>query len=250
MLKIKNLKVEVEGKVLLDGFNLNIEKGQIHALMGPNGAGKSTLSKVLSGHPKYKVIEGEIYYLGKNLLDLSPDERSLEGVFVSFQYPLEVSGISNFEFLHASYNAQMKAKQSKVLSKEEFEILLYTHIERLGIKKEFVKRSINEGFSGGEKKKNEILQMALFSPKLSVLDEIDSGLDVDALKVITEEIKSLKTRENGYILITHYERLLNYIVPDYVHVLIKGKIVKTGKIELAKEIEKRGYDWITEEKDV
>ena len=249
MLSIKNLKVEVEDKALLNGFNLEVKKGEIHAIMGPNGAGKSTLSKVISGHPNYKVIEGEIFYKGKDLLKLSPDERALLGIFVSFQYPIEISGISNFDFLYSSYNLINKAKGNAELSKKDFEVLLNEKLSLLDMKQEFTSRNINEGFSGGEKKKNEILQMALFSPELAILDEIDSGLDVDALRVITDKVKSLKTKDNSFILITHYQRLLNYIVPDFVHVLIGGGIIKTGGAKLAKEIEERGYDWMTEEID-
>ena len=248
MLKIIDLKVAIDDKILLDGFNLHIKKGEIHAIMGPNGAGKSTLSKVISGHSKYKVLEGDILYYGNSLLDLSPDERALKGIFVSFQYPIEISGISNFEFLYACYIARQKKRGQQPIDKKDFDILLKSKLDLLDIKREFVKRSINEGFSGGEKKKNEILQMALFSPQLAVLDEIDSGLDVDALKIITNKIKALKTEDNSYILITHYERLLNYISPDYVHILCDGKVIKTGGADLASEIERRGYDWLIEEK--
>lgn len=242
MLKIKNLKVEIDGKILLEGFNLHVKEGEVHAIMGPNGAGKSTLSKVISGHPKYKVSEGEISFFGKDLLELSPVDRALLGIFVSFQYPVEIDGVSNFEFLFTSLNSRRKSENKAEVSKADFEKILDEKMSLLEMKKEFVFRNVNEGFSGGEKKKNEILQMALFSPKLSILDEIDSGVDVDALKVITDKIRSLKTEKNSYILITHYDRLLNYIKPDFVHILFNGKVVKTGTSQLAQEVEKYGYD--------
>lgn len=244
MLNITNLKVEVEGKVLLSEFNLQVKEGEIHAIMGPNGAGKSTLSKVLSGHPKYKVTEGQIFFEGNNLLEMSAEKRSLMGLFVSFQYPLEIAGISNFEFLHTCYNARKKVLGDKEVNKESFQELLSSKMAFLQMKKEFTERNINEGFSGGEKKKNEVLQMSLFSPKLSILDEIDSGVDIDALKIISENINSLKTGKNCYVLITHYQRLLNYIVPDFIHILMDGRLVKTGGKELAEDIEKYGYEFV------
>ena len=246
MLNIRDLEVEIDSKTLIREFHLNVRRGETHVIMGPNGAGKSTLSKVISGHPKYKVVKGEIFYKKKNLLTQLPEERALNGVFVSFQYPIEISGISNFEFLHTSYNEMQKANDKKTIGKEEFKKnLLFEKMDFLGMKKElFIKRNINEGFSGGEKKKNEILQMALFSPELCVLDEVDSGLDIDALKLITKKIKSLRTKDNSFILITHYQRLLNYITPDFVHILVDGKLMKTGEAGLAKEIEKKGYDWL------
>ena len=249
MLKIKNLKVEIDGKTVLSGFNLHVKEGEIHAIMGPNGAGKSTLSKVISGHPKYIVSEGEITYFGRDLLSLSPVDRALLGIFVSFQYPVEISGVSNLEFLFSSCNARRRHEKQKELSRKEFLVLLHEKMDLLSMKNEFVQRNVNEGFSGGEKKKNEILQMALFSPKLSVLDEIDSGVDVDSLKVLTDKMKALKTSENSYVLITHYQRLLNHICPDYVHVLYNGKVIKTGGPELAKEIEAQGYDHILEDSE-
>jgi Fe-S cluster assembly ATP-binding protein len=242
MLGIKNLKVEIEGKTLLKNFNLKIKKGEVHALMGPNGAGKSSLSKVLAGHPKYQIVEGEISYNGIIISDMPPEQRSLMGLFVSFQYPVEISGISNFDFLFTSFNIRKKAKEEEPIDKEAFEKLLEEKLQLLQMKREFITRGINEGFSGGEKKKNEILQMALFSPELAVLDEIDSGVDIDSLKVISENLNNLKTKKNSFLIITHYERLLSYVPVDYVHILKEGQLVRTGGAELAKEIEKKGYE--------
>lgn len=242
MLKIENLSVKVDNKVLLKGFNLEVKKGEIHVIMGPNGAGKSTLAKVLAGLPSYEVIEGSIFYNGEDLLKLLPEERSRKKMFVSFQYPIEINGISNFEFLHSSYNKQQKANNRETLNKKAFEALLDQKMELLGIREEFKKRSINESFSGGEKKKNEILQMVLFNPNIAILDEIDSGLDVDAIKKISEVLLSLKTKENSLIFITHYMQLLNYITPDFVHILSGGRLIKTGTFDIAKEIEAKGFE--------
>jgi Fe-S cluster assembly ATP-binding protein len=242
MLEIKNLKVEIKGKILLKNFNLAVKEGEVHAIMGPNGAGKSSLSKVLAGHPKYQVVEGEIWYKGESLLDLPPEKRALSGLFVSFQYPIEISGLTNFEFLFTSFNLRKKVLKEEPISKAAFEKLLEEKLNLLQMRGEFIRRGVNEGFSGGEKKKNEILQMALFSPDLAVLDEIDSGMDIDGLKVISENINSLKTKKNSFLIITHYQRLLSYVKADYVHILKEGKLVKTGGPELAKEIEKKGYE--------
>lgn len=235
MLNIKNLQVKINEKTLIEDLNLKVNPGEIHAVMGPNGAGKSTLSNVIAGYPDYTTY-GEIFYNNKDLFKLSIEERALEKIFVSFQHPIEIGGISNFDFLYACYKAREE------ISKTDFEILLNKKLQQLEISKDFVHRNLNEGFSGGEKKKNEILQMALFMPKLSILDEIDSGLDVDALKVLTKNILNIKSPDTSIILITHYTRLLNYIKPDFVHILKNGKIIKTGNYNLALEIENKGYD--------
>ncbi len=241
MLKIKNLSVKVGDKVLLKDFNLHVKKGEVHVIMGPNGAGKSTLAKVIAGFPGYEVIAGSIFYNGEDLLALTPEERARKKLFVSFQYPLEISGITNFDFLFTAYNKQQKANNKEALNKKAFEILLDEKMKELEIRKEFKKRSINDGFSGGEKKKNEILQMALFNPALSILDEIDSGLDVDALKKITEILLKLRAKDNSYVFITHYPSLLDYINVDFVHILSSGKLIKTGDLALAEEIGKKGF---------
>ncbi len=244
LLEVKDLYVSIDGKVILKGLNLQIKKGEVHAIMGPNGSGKSTLAKVLAGHPSYEVTKGEILYEGKNLLDLEPDERAREGVFMAFQYPVEVPGVSNSQFLRLAYNEKMKHTGGEELDPLEFNDLLKEKAKIVDMDQEFFKRSVNQGFSGGEKKRNEILQMAVLQPKLAVLDETDSGLDIDALRIVAEGVNVLKSEENAIILVTHYQRLLNYIIPDYVHVLSDGKIVKEGGKELALELEERGYDWV------
>ncbi len=244
LLEIKDLYVAIDGKNILKGLNLTIGKGEVHAIMGPNGSGKSTLAKVLAGHPAYEVVKGEILYEGKNLLDLEPDERAREGIFMAFQYPVEVPGVSNSQFLRLAYNEKMKHIGEEELDPLEFNDLLKEKAKIVEMDPSFFKRSVNEGFSGGEKKRNEILQMAVLEPKLALLDETDSGLDIDALRIVAEGVNQLKSKENGIVLVTHYQRLLNYIVPDFVHVLADGRIVKEGGKELALELEEKGYDWV------
>jgi len=244
LLEVKDLHAGIDGKEILKGLNLQVNKGEVHAIMGPNGSGKSTLSKVLAGHPTYEVISGEVLYEGKNLLDLEPHERAREGVFMAFQYPIEVPGVSNAQFLRLAYNEKMKHTGQEELDPLEFNDYLKEKAKVVEMSSEFFKRSVNEGFSGGEKKRNEILQMAVLEPKLAVLDETDSGLDIDALRIVAEGVNKLRSSENAVILVTHYQRLLNYIVPDFVHVLAGGKIVKEGGKELALELEEKGYDWV------
>lgn len=250
MLEIKNLHVETDGKVILKGLTLKVGQGEVHALMGPNGAGKSTLAKVLAGHPMYTITEGSIELNGQDLTELDPEERMHLGLFLSFQYPVEIPGVSNHSFLFESYNAQKKAQGEKPVSKEEFDQLIQTHLKALEMSDEFLKRSINEGFSGGEKKRNEILQMNLFNPKLAILDETDSGLDIDSMKVVAKGINDHINDENAVLLITHYQRLLDYVKPGIIHVIIDGAIVHTGGPELALELEEKGYDWLMEKASV
>ena len=244
LLEIKDLHAAIDGKDILKGLNLQIKSGEVHAIMGPNGSGKSTLAKVLAGHPSYEVTKGEVLYEGKNLLELEPDERAREGVFLAFQYPVEVPGVSNSQFLRLAYNQKMKHLGLEELDPLEFNDYLTEKAKVVEMDKSFFKRSVNEGFSGGEKKRNEILQMAVLEPKLAVLDETDSGLDIDALRIVAEGVNKLRNSENAIILVTHYQRLLNYIVPDFVHVLANGKVVKEGGKELALELEEKGYDWV------
>ena len=244
LLEIKDLHAGIEGREILKGLNLTVNAGEVHAIMGPNGSGKSTLSKVLAGHPTYEVLSGEVIYEGKNLLELEPDERAREGVFLAFQYPVEVPGVSNSQFLRLAYNEKMKHHGLEELDPLEFNDLLKERAKIVEMDSSFFKRSVNEGFSGGEKKRNEILQMAVLQPKLAILDETDSGLDIDALRIVAEGVNKLRSAENGIILVTHYQRLLNYIEPDFVHVLADGKIVKQGGKELALELEEKGYDWV------
>ncbi len=244
LLEVKDLYVAVEGTNILKGLNLQIKRGEVHAIMGPNGSGKSTLAKVLAGHPSYEVTKGEIIYAGKNLLELDPDERAKEGVFMAFQYPVEVPGVSNSQFLRLAYNEKMKHIGGEELDPLEFNDLLKEKAKIVEMDAKFFKRSVNVGFSGGEKKRNEILQMAVLEPKLALLDETDSGLDIDALRVVANGVNQLKSEENGIVLVTHYQRLLDYIIPDFVHVLAGGKIVKEGGKELALELEAKGYDWV------
>ncbi len=246
MLEIRDLHATVEGKEILRGINLTINKGEIHAIMGPNGSGKSTLAKILAGHPAYEVTRGEVLFEGRNLLELAPDERAREGVFLAFQYPVEVPGVSNAQFLRLAYNEKRKHLGEEELDPLEFKDLLTERAKVVEMDAGLMSRSVNEGFSGGEKKRNEILQMAVLEPKLAVLDETDSGLDIDALRIVSEGVNKLRTPENAVVLVTHYQRLLNYIVPDHVHVLYRGRIVRTGGKELALELEEKGYDWIKE----
>jgi Fe-S cluster assembly ATP-binding protein len=243
MLEIKNLYAGIDGKTILKGINLTVNKGEIHAIMGPNGSGKSTLAKVLAGHPQYEVTSGEVLYKGRNLLEMPPDERAREGVFMAFQYPIEVPGVSNAQFLRLAYNEKRKHLGEEELDPLEFKDLLKERAKVVEMDASFMTRSVNEGFSGGEKKRNEILQMAVLEPKLAVLDETDSGLDIDALRIVANGVNQLFTPENAIIVVTHYQRLLNYIVPHFVHVLADGRIAREGGKELALELEAKGYDW-------
>ena len=246
MLEIRDLHATVEGKEILRGINLRVNKGEVHAIMGPNGSGKSTLAKILAGHPAYEVTKGEVLFEGRNLLELEPDERAREGVFLAFQYPVEVPGVSNAQFLRLAYNEKRKHHGEEELDPLEFKDLLTERAKIVEMDAGLMSRSVNEGFSGGEKKRNEILQMAVLEPKLAVLDETDSGLDIDALRIVADGVNRLRTPDNAVVLVTHYQRLLNYIVPDYVHVLYRGRIVRSGGKELALELEEKGYDWIKE----
>ena len=246
MLVIKNLHARVEGKEILKGVDLTIRDGEIHALMGTNGAGKSTLSNVIVGHPKYEVTEGSITFNGQDLLAMTPEERSHAGIFLSFQLPVEIAGVSMTNFMRAAVNARREALKQEPLKSTEFLKLMRDTQKLVDIDKKLVSRSVNEGFSGGEKKRNEIFQMAMLQPTFCILDETDSGLDVDALRVVAEGFNKLRTPQTSAIVITHYQRLLDYIRPDFVHVLLDGKIVKTAGPELAKEIEDKGFDWIKE----
>jgi Fe-S cluster assembly ATP-binding protein len=244
VLEIRNLHAAIDGKEILKGLTLTIRAGEIHAIMGPNGSGKSTLAKVLAGHPSYTVTEGEVIYKGANLLDLAPDERARSGVFLAFQYPIEIPGVSNANFLRMAYNEKVKHEGGEELDPLEFDDLLKEKMKIVEMDRSFINRSVNEGFSGGEKKRNEILQMAVLNPALAVLDETDSGLDIDALRIVAGGVNKLASKDNAIILVTHYQRLLDYIKPDFVHVLYKGQIVRSGGRELALELESRGYDWI------
>jgi Fe-S cluster assembly ATP-binding protein len=244
MLVIKDLYVSVDNIPIIKGLNLVVQEGEIHAIMGPNGAGKSTLAKILAGHPSYDVTGGEIWFKGQNILELDPDERAHLGLFMSFQYPVEIHGVSNMQFLRIATNANRKANGLPEYSEEDFEKLLDEKMAMMEIRPEFKERNLNEGFSGGEKKRNEILQMAVLDPALAILDETDSGLDIDALKVVAKGVNSLMTPQRGLILITHYQRLLDYIHPHFVHVMVDGKIVRTGGPSLALELEEKGYDWL------
>src|SRR5215204_8524 len=247
LLEVKDLHAGIDGKEILKGLNLQVNKGEVHAIMGPNGSGKSTLSKVLAGHPSYEVISGEVLYEGKNLLELEPDERAREGIFMAFQYPVEVPGVSNSQFLRLAYNEKMKHHGTEELDPLEFNDYLKEKAKVVDMDPQFFKRSVNEGFSGGEKKRNEILQMAVLEPKLAILDETDSGLDIDALRIVADGVNKLKRPDSATVVVTHYQRLLNYIIPDFVHVLAGGRIVKSGGRELALELEAKGYDWLLEE---
>jgi FeS assembly ATPase SufC len=246
MLEITNLHASINGKEILKGLNLTVKEGEVHAIMGPNGAGKSTLAAVLTGRDGYKVTDGTITFRGKNLLELPPESRSCEGIFLSFQYPVEIPGVSMVNFMRAALNEHRKYNELEPISSSDFLRLMREKKELVEMDSKLTNRSVNEGFSGGEKKRNEIFQMAMLEPKLAILDETDSGLDIDALRVVANGVNKLKRPDNASIVITHYQRLLDYIVPDFVHVLANGKIVKTGGKELALELEEKGYDWIKE----
>jgi Fe-S cluster assembly ATP-binding protein len=249
MLEVKNLHATIAGKEILKGINFSIKDGEIHAIMGPNGSGKSTLSAVLTGNPLYTVTEGSAIFNGKNLLEMAPEDRACEGLFLSFQYPVEIPGVSMTNFMRAAVNARRKYNGQEPMNVSEFMQMMKEKREIVGLNAKLSRRSVNEGFSGGEKKRNEIFQMAMLDPKLSILDETDSGLDVDAMRVVADGVNKLFNPQKSIIVITHYERLLEMIKPDVIHVLYNGRIVKTEGPELAKEIEKRGYDWIKEEAD-
>lgn len=247
MLKIANLHAEIEGKQILKGLNLEVNAGEVHAIMGPNGAGKSTLASVLAGREDYEVTEGSIDFDGEDLLEMETEERAREGLFLAFQYPVEIPGVSNVNFLKTAINEIRAHKGMEPVSAKEFLAMVKERSKIVELDSKLASRSVNEGFSGGEKKRNEIFQMAMLEPKLSVLDETDSGLDIDALRIVSNGVNKLKSKDNATVVITHYQRLLDYIVPDFVHVLYDGKIVKTGPKELALELEEKGYDWIKEE---
>ncbi|MBT8259390.1 MAG: Fe-S cluster assembly ATPase SufC [Bacteroidia bacterium] len=247
MLQIKNLHAGVEDKGILRGIDLEVKPGEVHAIMGPNGSGKSTLASVVAGKEEYEITEGEMIYQGENIDELSVEERSQKGIFMSFQYPVEIPGVTVTNFIKTAINESRKARGEKEMPANEMLKLLRDKSELLEIDRKFLSRSLNEGFSGGEKKRNEIFQMAVLEPTLAILDETDSGLDIDALKIVANGVNKLKSKDNAVVVITHYQRLLDYIIPDYVHVLMDGKIVKSGSKDLAIELEKRGYDWIKEE---
>jgi Fe-S cluster assembly ATP-binding protein len=247
MLQIKNLHASVEGKEILRGINLEVKAGEVHAIMGPNGSGKSTLSSVIAGKEEFEVTEGQVILEGEDLEDVSPEERAHKGIFLSFQYPVEIPGVSVTNFMKTAINEGRKARGLEDMPAKEMLKLIREKSEMLEIDRKFLSRSLNQGFSGGEKKRNEIFQMAMLEPKLAILDETDSGLDIDALRIVANGVNKLKSKDNAVILITHYQRLLDYIVPDFVHVLHNGKIVKSGGKELALELEEKGYDWIKNE---
>jgi Fe-S cluster assembly ATP-binding protein len=248
MLKIKNLHAAIDNKPILKGIDLEINAGEIHAIMGPNGSGKSTLASVIAGRDEFEVTEGEVTFEGKDLLDLSPEERAREGVFLAFQYPVEIPGVSTANFMKASINEVRKHRGQAPLDAVQMLKMMNEKRELVEMDKSYLSRSINEGFSGGEKKRNEIFQMAMLEPKLAVMDETDSGLDIDALRIVANGVNKLRNDQNAFLIITHYQRLLNYIVPDHVHVLVNGRIVKSGGKELALELEEKGYDWVKLEK--
>jgi len=247
MLSIKNLHASIEDKEILKGINLEVKAGEVHAIMGPNGAGKSTLSSIIAGNENYEVTQGEIFLEGEDLSELAPEERAHKGVFLSFQYPVEIPGVSVTNFIKTAINESRKAKGLEDMPANEMLKLIREKSELLEIDRKFLSRSLNEGFSGGEKKRNEIFQMAMLEPKVAILDETDSGLDIDALRIVANGVNKLKSKDNAVVVITHYQRLLEYIIPDFVHVLMDGKIVKSGGKELALELEERGYDWIKAE---
>ena len=247
LLDVRGLTATVNGVEILKGMNLTVKSGEIHAIMGPNGSGKSTFAKVLAGHPAYEVTGGTVLFEGKNLLELPPEQRARAGLFLGFQYPIEIPGVANSQFLRLAYNTVQIQRGKDELDPLEFDDFVREKMKLLEMNPDFLDRSVNEGFSGGEKKRNEILQMALLEPRLAILDETDSGLDIDALRVVAGGVNQLSTKDNAIVLVTHYQRLLNYIVPDYVHVMEAGRIIKTGGKELAVELETRGYDWVSAE---
>ncbi|MGB5893003.1 MAG: Fe-S cluster assembly ATPase SufC [Ignavibacteriaceae bacterium] len=249
MLEVKNLHASIDGNEILKGINLIVNAGEVHAIMGPNGSGKSTLAQVLAGREEYDVTDGEILYNSENLLELSPEDRARKGIFLAFQYPVEISGVSNVNLLKTAMNEIRKFHNEEELDAIDFLNLIKDKMKLVELDESFLKRSVNEGFSGGEKKRNEIFQMAVLNPKLAILDETDSGLDIDALKVVANGVNKLKSKDNATIVVTHYQRLLDYIIPDFVHVLYNGKIVKSGGKELAFELEEKGYDWIKNGKE-
>lgn len=244
MIQIKNLHATVDGKKILNGINLEVNKGEVHAIMGPNGSGKSTLANVLAGHEGYEITEGEVLFKGKDLLDMAPEDRAREGVFLAFQYPIEIPGISNSTFLKTAIDEIRKYNNEEEISAKDFLALIKEKAQILEMDNSLVSRSVNSGFSGGEKKRNEILQMLMLNPTLALLDETDSGLDIDALKIVSKGVNVFRNENNGVIMVTHYQRLLDYIVPDFVHVLYKGQIIKSGDKGLALELEEKGYDWL------
>ncbi len=244
MLKITNLQAKIDDKQILNGINLEVKAGEVHAIMGPNGSGKSTLASVLAGREEFEVLDGEVDFMGKNLLEMSPEERAREGMFLAFQYPVEIPGVSTINFMKTAVNQIREARGQQTLDAVSFLSLMKEKMKLVEIDQSLLNRSLNEGFSGGEKKRNEIFQMAMLEPRLAILDETDSGLDIDALKVVSNGVNKLRNKSNAVIVVTHYQRLLEYIVPDFVHVLYKGKIVKSGTKDLALELEAKGYDWI------
>jgi len=248
VLVIRNLHATIEGKPVLQGLNLEVNAGEIHAIMGPNGSGKSTLVKIIAGHPAFEITEGEIIYNGENLLELEPEERAQKGIFMAFQYPVEIPGVTNMSFLRQALNSVKKANGEEELDPIEFDDYVREKMALVEMGDELLNRSVNTGFSGGEKKRNEILQMAVLQPKLSLLDETDSGLDIDALRIVAKGINELASSNNAVLMVTHYQRLLNYVVPDKVHVLVDGRIMKSGGKELALELEDKGYEWVEQEK--
>ncbi len=247
MLEIKNLLAGIDNKPILKGINLSVNAGEVHAIMGPNGSGKSTLANVIAGRPDYAVTSGSVLLDGKDLLTMLPDERALAGVFLAFQYPLELPGVRTWQFLKAAVDARRRAADEKELPTREFDKLFKQTVDKMGMSQELMRRSVNEGFSGGEKKRSEMVQMLLLNPRLAVLDETDSGLDIDALKTVAQGVNNHRKESNAVVLVTHYQRLLNYIEPDHVHVLMNGRIVRSGGPDLAKELEAKGYDWVKEE---
>jgi len=244
ILEIKNLKASINNIEILKGLNLTVNEGEIHAIMGPNGSGKSTFSKVIAGHPAYQVLSGDIFFKGQSIVSLEPDERSHLGIFLAFQYPIEIPGVSNEDFLRLAYNSKLKSNNQIEIDPIEFLSLISEKLKIIDMASTFLSRNVNEGFSGGEKKRNEILQMSLLNPELAILDETDSGLDIDALKIISKGINTYMNQNKAIILITHYQRLLDYVKHDYIHVMQDGKIIKTGNAQLAEELEKKGYEWL------